>query len=534
MEALQSEIRKRLTFAIISHPDAGKTTITEKLLLFGGAIHIAGAVKGGKNARQTTSDFMQMEKERGISISTSVMGFHYKDRCVNLLDTPGHADFSEDTYRGLTAVDSALIVIDSVKGVEERTRRLCEVSRMRNTPIATFINKMDREGKDPISLLDEVEKELDIQACPMTWPVGQGERFKGVYDLVQKKLYLFRSGGGSELPSDAVLVEDLGDPELDRLVGSSLAAKLREDVALLGVVYPAFSLEDYLASVATPVFFGSAINNFGVRELLDGMVAFAPSPTPKASAEREVSPYEEKLTGFVFKIHANLNPNHRDRIAFLRICSGKFERNKMYLHTRSGKTFRSANPTAFMAQNREIIDEAYAGDIIGIHDTGTFAIGDTITEGESLSYKGIPSFAPQIFKVIRNTDPLKEKQFHKGLNQLAEEGVVQILSKMTNPNTRVLGVVGQLQIEVLKSRLEYEYGASCAYDPVDYSIARWFTSKDPKVLKAFIDEHHRRILVDIRGGHILMFESEWQMERVIQKNPEISFHSTSDSMAAAS
>ncbi len=529
MDQLHTEIGKRLTFAIISHPDAGKTTITEKLLLFGGAIHIAGAVKSGKTSRQTTSDFMQMEKERGISISTSVMGFHYGGRYINLLDTPGHADFSEDTYRGLSAVDSALIVIDSVKGVEERTRRLCEVSRMRNTPIATFINKMDREGKDPTSLIDEVEKELSIHVRPMTWPIGQGRSFRGVYNLVDRRLYLF-DAGDDQVPSHSMLIDDLADPELDRLVGPSLAARLREDVALINGIYPPFEVSAYLDGSATPVFFGSAINNFGVRELLDSLVSFAPPPTPKAAMEREVSPYEEKLTGFVFKIHANLNPNHRDRIAFMRICSGRFERNKMYLHIRTGKSFRSANPTAFMAQNREIIDEAFAGDIIGIHDTGTFAIGDTITEGEILNYKGIPSFAPQIFKIIRNIDPLKEKQFHKGLNQLAEEGVVQILSKMTNPNTRVLGVVGQLQIEVLQSRLEYEYGASCAYDPVDYSIARWITSSNPKALKAFIDEHHRRILIDIRGGHILMFESEWQMDRIIQKNPEITFHTTSESM----
>jgi len=476
---------------------------------------------------------MQMEKDRGISISTSVMGFHYKGRHVNLLDTPGHADFSEDTYRGLSAVDSALIVIDSVKGVEERTRRLCEVSRMRKTPIATFINKMDREGKDPIGLIDEVEKELNIHVRPMTWPLGQGRRFAGVYNLVEKKLFLFK-GDESHLPSESILIEDLANPELDRKVGPGLAAKLREDVELITGIYPPFDRDDYLSGAATPVFFGSAINNFGVRELLDSLVAIAPSPTPKTALEREVSPYEEKLTGFVFKIHANLNPNHRDRIAFFRICSGRFERNKMYLHTRTGKTFRSANPTAFMAQNREIIDEAVAGDIIGIHDTGTFAIGDTITEGEILNYKGIPSFAPQIFRIIRNADPLKEKQFHKGLNQLAEEGVVQILSKMSNPNTRVLGVVGQLQIEVLQSRLEYEYGASCAYDPIDYTLARWVTSRVPKTLKAFVDEHHRRILIDIRGSYILMFESEWSMDRIIRMNPGIQFHTSSESLSAAS
>ncbi len=532
MDRFQEQISRRLTFAIISHPDAGKTTITEKLLLFGGAIHVAGAVKSGKTSRQTTSDFMQMEKERGISISTSVMGFEYGDRFINLLDTPGHADFSEDTYRGLSAVDSALIVIDSVKGVEERTRRLCEVSRMRKTPIATFINKLDREGQDPMGLLDQVERELDIHVRPMTWPLGQGRAFKGVYNLVERALYLFQAGEDRR-PADVVPITDLDDPMLEASVGASAARKLREDVELITGIYPPFDREDYLSGAATPVFFGSALNNFGVRELLDNLVAFAPSPTAKASAGREISPYEEKLTGFVFKIHANLNPAHRDRIAFLRICSGRFERNRMYLHVRTGKTFRSANPTAFMAQNREIIDEAWAGDIIGLHDTGTFAIGDTVTEGEQVSYRGIPSFAPQIFRVIRNTDPLREKQYNKGLSQLAEEGVVQVLTKLSNVNTRVIGVVGQLQLEVFQSRLEYEYGASCSYDPIDYSIARWFTSGDAKALKAFIDEHHRRILLDSRGAHILMFESEWNMERIIGKNPAITFHSTSETLATA-
>lgn len=523
------QIEKRLTFAIISHPDAGKTTITEKLLLFGGAIHIAGAVKGGKNAKAATSDFLQMEKDRGISISTSVMGFEYGGRNINLLDTPGHSDFSEDTYRGLSAVDSALIVIDSVKGVEERTRRLCEVSRMRDTPIATFINKLDREGREPISLLDEVEKELDIEVRPMTWPIGQGRLLRGIYNLVEKKVYFFRAGSDT-LPQDGEEIKDLNDAELDRLVGDSLAKKLREDVALLQEIYPPFELHEYLQGAVTPVFFGSASNNFGVKELLDNLVKIAPSPTYKKAQEREVFPTDEKLTGFVFKIHANLNPKHRDRIAFFRICSGKFERNKMYYHVRTGKSFRSANPTAFMAQNREIINEAYAGDIIGIHDTGTFAIGDTITEGEILNFNGIPSFAPQIFREIRNTDPLKEKQFRKGLSQLAEEGVVQILSKLTNPNTRVLGVVGQLQLDVFQARLEDEYGASCAYDNIDFSIARWFSSDNPKTLKTFIAEHERRVLLDFRGDHILLFESEWYLNRIIQNNPGIKFHISSETL----
>jgi peptide chain release factor 3 len=527
MTELTQEIHKRLTFAIISHPDAGKTTITEKLLLFGGAIHIAGAVKSGKTARTAVSDFMKMEQERGISISTSVMGFEYKGRKINLLDTPGHADFSEDTYRGLSAVDSALMVVDSVKGVEERTRQLCVVCRMRATPIATFVNKLDREGKDPMELLDEIERELAVQVRPVSWPVGQGKLFKGVYNLVENRLYLFRAGE-DQLPTDIVEIDDVNDPLLDEKVGASLAKKLREDIAMISGVYPPFSKEEYEAGMATPVFFGSALNNFGVRELLDNMVALAPYPTPKTADERTVAPEEQKFTGFVFKIHANMNPKHRDRIAFLRVVSGKFERNTMYYHVRSGKTFRAANPTAFMSQDREIIDEAWPGDIIGLHDTGTFKIGDTLTEGETVNFKGIPSFAPQIFRTIINADPLKEKQYHKGLDQLAEEGVVQIFSKIHQPNARVIGVVGQLQLEVLQSRLEYEYNAACKYEPIEMTIANWITSDDKRKLDEFVDENSRRVLVDIRGNYVFVSDSEWGFNRVKQANPDIRFYATSE------
>ncbi len=527
MTELDEQLRKRLTFAIISHPDSGKTTITEKLLLFGGAIHIAGAVKSGKTTKASVSDFMAMEKERGISISTSVMGFEYQGRKINLLDTPGHADFSEDTYRGLSAVDSALLVIDSVKGVEERTRRLCEVCRMRHTPIATFINKLDREGKDPMDLLDETERELAIGVRPVTWPIGQGKNFKGVYDLLQKRLILFFPGM-VERPIDIVTINDLADPLLDQKMGISLARRLRDEVALLTGVYPHFDVSEYLAGKITPVFFGSAINNFGIRELLDALSSFAPAPTAKTADERTVEPGEEKFSGFVFKIHANLNPRHRDRVAFLRVCSGQFERNKMYLHVRSGKTFRTATPTAFMAQNSDIIEEAWPGDIIGIHDTGTFKIGDTVTEGEILNFKGIPNFAPQIFRYIVNTDPLKEKQYHKGLDQLAEEGIVQIFSKPHQPNLRVIGVVGQLQLEVLQYRMEYEYGSKCDYRPINLTIAHWITSDEPKTLHEFIAKHSRRILVDIRGTHIIMSETAWQFEQLKAENLGIRFYSTSE------
>jgi peptide chain release factor 3 len=527
MTELVQEIRKRLTFAIISHPDAGKTTTTEKLLLFGGAIHIAGAVKSNKNSRAAVSDFMQMEKERGISISSSVMGFEYGGRSINLLDTPGHADFSEDTYRGLSAVDSALLLVDSVNGVEERTRKLMEVCRMRSTPIVTFINKLDREGKDPVELLDEVEKELVVQVRPVTWPIGQGQSFKGVYNLLENNLYLFKPGQ-VEKPTDVVAVTSIDDPALDREVGDYLAKKLRDDVELITSIYPAFDKDEYMEGLVTPVFFGSALNNFGVRELLDNLVKLAPAPQPKKADERMVQPEETKFSGFIFKIHANLDPKHRDRVAFLRICSGRFERNKQYWHVRGGKPYRTANPTAFMAQNRDIIDEAWPGDIVGLHDTGTFKIGDTLTEGEDLHYQGIPSFAPQIFRTIANADPMKDKQFHKGLDQLAEEGVVQVFTKPHNQNVRVLGVVGQLQIEVLQYRLEHEYNAKCRYEPVEYTLCNWITSDDEKALEAFIDRYNHKILIDVRGTHIFMAENPWLLARMKADNPKIRFYPTSE------
>ena len=525
MGSLEQEIRKRLTFAIISHPDAGKTTITEKLLYFGGAIHMAGAVKSKKNARSTVSDFMKMEQERGISISTSVMGFDYRNRRVNLLDTPGHADFSEDTYRTLTAVDSTLMVIDSVKGVEERTRKLCEICRMRKTPIITFLNKFDREGKEPIELLDEVESELFIKACPMSWPVGQGRGFKGVYSIYEKRLILFDAHGLQD-EDTSVEIKDLNDPVLEQKIGKSLADKLREELELVIGVYPDFDKDAYLEGKITPVFFGSALNNFGVRELLDCFVDIAPSPVPRHADERDVEPAEAKFSGLVFKIHANLDPKHRDRIAFLRICSGMFERNKMYHHVRTGKSFRSSNPTAFMAQSREIIDEAYPGDIIGLHDTGTLKIGDTITDGENLHYIGIPSFAPQIFNKVINLDPMKSKQLNKGLEQLSEEGVVQLFSKETT-NEKVLGVVGQLQFEVIKYRLEEEYKAQCRFEPVEYGGAVWVDGSD-KAMDNFLKFNINHTAFDKDGARVYMYRNEWALERTKTEYAEIRFFSTSE------
>ncbi len=516
----------RLTFAIISHPDAGKTTITEKLLLFGGAIHAAGAVKSGKNTRKTVSDFMEMEKDRGISISTSVMGFDYRNRKVNILDTPGHADFSEDTYRTLTAVDSALMVIDSVKGVEERTRKLCEICRMRKTPIITFINKFDREGKEPIELLDEVEAELNITVCPMSWPVGQGKAFKGVYSLVEKRLILF-SAHATQDEENIVVIDDLDSPLLVEKIGAAETARLKEDLSLITEIYPEYDESLYLAGELTPVFFGSAINNFGVRELLDCFVDIAPGPGHFETESRDIDASESKFTGFIFKIHANLDPRHRDRIAFMRVVSGEFEKNKMYRHVRLGKNYKTSNPTAFMAQSRSIVDTAVPGDIIGLHDTGTLKIGDTLTEGESIQFKGIPSFAPQIFRTVVNKDPLKDKQFNKGLEQLAEEGVVQIFTKYATKQ-KLIGVVGALQLEVIQHRMENEYKASCQFEPVDFQTACWINAEDKNVLEKFCSDHQNKIAEDVRGQLIYLAPSRWMLDRTVEDYKGLRYYFTSD------
>ena len=526
---LREELRKRLTFAIISHPDAGKTTITEKLLLFGGAIHIAGAVKSKKNARSTVSDFMKMEQERGISVSTSVMGFMYGGRRVNLLDTPGHADFSEDTYRTLTAVDSALMVIDSVKGVEERTRSLAKVCRMRTTPIITFMNKLDREGRPPIELLDQVEEELDIEVCPLDWPIGSGQHFKGVYRIPEDRVLLFRPHATGE--EEAREIVGLDNPELDREVGS-LAAQLREDVELIREVYSDFDEERYLAGRQTPVFFGSALNNFGVRELLEFFSAHAPAPQSRPAVEREVEPDEEAFSGIIFKIHANLDPRHRDRIAFLRVCSGTFRKNKPYLHVRSGKSFKAARPTAFMAQDRTVIDEAYPGDIVGLHDTGSLRIGDTLTEGETIQFSGIPNFAPTIFAEVVNTDPMRSKQLNKGLDQLSEEGVAQVFSARQG-NRRVLGVVGQLQLDVIAYRLEHEYKATCRFEPLEYTRAAWVHCGDRERLNRFLARYEHRIVYDRTGKPVYLAENQWLLDRRREEDSDITFRWTADIEAAA-
>lgn len=519
------EIKKRLTFAIISHPDAGKTTLTEKLLLFGGAIQTAGAVKSRKVSKSTVSDFMEIEKQRGISVATSVMGFNYRQRYINLLDTPGHADFSEDTYRTLTAVDSALMVIDSTKGVEERTRSLCQVCAMRSTPIITFMNKLDREGRDPFEVLDEVEKELKIKVCPLSWPIGMGKSFKGVYSIYENRLILFRQHGKQQ-GDDVLEFRDINDSALDAAIGDQ-AAKLREDVELVKGVYPQLDVSAYLDGKISPVFFGSAVNNFGVRELLDCFVDIAPSPVARMTDKREVTPDEQKFTGFVFKIHANMDPNHRDRIAFLRICSGVFERNKRYYHVRSDKPYKAANPTAFMAQDKTVIDAAYPGDIIGLHDTGTFNIGDTLSEGEKLAYVGIPRFAPEIFKYVINLDPMKSKQLQKGLDQLSEEGVAQFFTKTTS-NQRLVGAVGALQFEVIQYRLKNEYNATCRFDGAEYAIACWVTSQDPSALEAFMRYYATQMARDKEGKLVFLAKSKWMLERTMEDHPKVNFHFTSD------
>jgi len=520
------EISKRRTFGIISHPDAGKTTLTEKLLLFGGAIQIAGAVKSNKIKKHATSDFMEIEKQRGISVATSVMAFEYRDRQVNILDTPGHKDFAEDTYRTLTAVDSVIVVIDVAKGVEEQTEKLVEVCRMRNTPIIVFINKLDREGKDAFDLLDEIETKLKLNVVPLSWPVGMGAIFKGVYNLYEKKLMLF-SPHGKQTEDDIIEITDTNDPILDKKIGDRQAETLRSELQIVREVYPEFEVAEYLEGMVSPVFFGSAVNNFGVKELLDCFVEIAPPPVARHTEEREVKPAEEKFSGFVFKIHANMDPKHRDRIAFLRICSGTFLRNTNYYHVRQERNMKFSNPTAFMASKKSVIDEAFPGDIIGLYDSGNFKIGDTLTEGEVLHYKGIPSFSPEQFRFVNNTDPLKTKQLNKGLDQLMDEGVAQLFTKLDSAR-KIVGTVGALQFDVIQYRLLGEYGASCSFEPVSLHKACWVTSKNPKAMEEFKSRRKRDLATDIDGKLVFLAESSWSLKMVQENHPDIEFHFTSE------
>jgi peptide chain release factor 3 len=524
--SLIKEIEKRKTFGIVSHPDAGKTTLTEKLLLFGGAIQVAGAVKSNKIKKHATSDFMEIEKQRGISVATSVMAFKYRGKKINILDTPGHKDFAEDTFRTLTAVDSAIVVIDVAKGVEEQTEKLVEVCRMRKTPMIVFINKLDREGLDGFDLLDEVETKLHLRARPLSWPVGMGQRFQGVYSLYERKLILFQAHGKQE-EDDSTVIEDLTDPLLDQLVGEAAANELREEVEMIEEVYPPFTKEAYLKGDLSPVFFGSAINNFGVRELLDCFVDIAPNPKPRPTEERMVDPLEKKFTGFVFKIHANIDPKHRDRIAFVRICSGTFKRNTNYLNVRTDKKMKFSNPTSFMAAKKSVVEEAFPGDIVGLYDSGNFKIGDSLTEGEILHFKGIPSFSPEQFRYVNNMDPMKSKQLAKGLDQLMDEGVAQMFTKIDS-NRTIIGTVGALQFEVIQYRLKHEYGASVDYEPVPIYKACWFESDDAAALKAFFSRRRNNIAKDKDGKDVFLAESQWSLKTIQENHPEIEFRFQSE------
>ena len=519
-----NELDRRRTFAIISHPDAGKTTLTEKFLLFGGQIQVAGAVKNNKIRKTATSDWMEIEKQRGISVSTSVMEFDYEGYKINILDTPGHQDFAEDTYRTLTAVDSAIIVVDSAKGVEAQTRKLMEVCRMRNTPVIIFINKMDREGRDPFDVLDELEQELNIKVRPLSWPIGQGQRFKGVYNLYEKQLNLFTPN--KQRVTEKIEV-DINSDQLDNTVGDEAAKQLRDDLELLEGVYPEFDVNTYRSAEVAPVFFGSALNNFGVQELLNCFVEIAPSPRPTKAEERMVEPTEQKFTGFIFKITANIDPNHRSCIAFCKVCSGRFERNKPYLHVRQGKTVRFSSPTQFMAQRKSTVEEAYPGDIVGLPDNGTFKIGDTLTEGEDLHFRGLPSFSPLLFKYIENDDPMKSKQFQKGIEQLMDEGVAQMFVNQFN-NRRIIGTVGQLQFEVIQYRLEHEYNAKCRWEPVHLHKACWVESDDPKELENFKKRKYQYMAKDVEGRDVFLADSGYVLSMAKQDFEHIRFHETSE------
>lgn len=519
-----NEIERRRTFAIISHPDAGKTTLTEKFLLFGGQIQVAGAVKSNKIRKTATSDWMDIEKQRGISVSTSVMEFDYEGYKVNILDTPGHQDFAEDTYRTLTAVDSAIIVVDSSKGVEMQTRKLMEVCRMRNTPVIIFINKMDREGRDPFELLDELEEELQIKVRPLSWPINQGARFKGVYNIYENQLQLFTPD--KQRVTEKVEV-DVSGPELMQHIGADDADKLREDLELVSGVYPEFEVDTYRSAQVAPVFFGSALNNFGVQELLNCFVEIAPSPKPTKAEERIVEPSEPKFTGFIFKITANIDPNHRSCIAFCKVCSGKFVRNQPYLHVRLGKTLRFSSPTQFMAQRKSTIEEAYPGDIIGLPDNGVFKIGDTLTDGEQLHFRGLPSFSPEMFKYIENDDPMKAKQLNKGIEQLMDEGVAQLFINQFN-GRKIIGTVGQLQFEVIEYRLQNEYSAKCRWEPVHLYKACWIESDNAQELENFKKRKYQYMAKDREGRDVFLADSGYVLSMAQQDFEHIRFHFTSE------
>jgi peptide chain release factor 3 len=524
--ALAEEIKKRKTFGIIAHPDAGKTTLTEKLLLFGGAIQTAGAVKSNKINMATRSDWMEIEKQRGISVATSVMGFDYKNLKINILDTPGHEDFAEDTYRTLTAVDSVIMVIDCVKGVEKQTEKLMEVCRMRNTPVLCFINKLDREGRDPFELLDEIEEKLKIRVQPLTWPIGMGKTLRGVYNLYEKNINLFEPSKNKRI-DEVVQIQGVHDPALEQYLPKSALNQLKEDIELIDGVYDPFDEQAYLNGSLAPVFFGSAVSNFGIRELLDCFTQIAPNPKPRETELRMVPPMDPQFSGFIFKIHANMDPRHRNRIAFIRICSGQFKRGATYYHVRHDKKYRFSNATAFMAQQKETIDDAFPGDIIGLYDTGNLKIGDTLNEGEKGLFKGIPNFSPELFKEVINLDAMKSKQLEKGLMQLMDEGVAQLFTYEMGAR-KVVGTVGALQFEVLQHRLLHEYNAKVNFSPINIFKACWINATDKSKLSAFVKDKYRHIARDKEEKLVFMAESRSWMQMVKDNFPDIQFHSISE------
>ena len=518
-----SEVSKRRTFAIISHPDAGKTTVTEKLLLYAGAIKTAGSVKARKASTHATSDWMEMEKERGISITSSIMQFEYDKHVINLLDTPGHEDFSEDTYRTLTAVDSALMVIDVAKGVEMRTIKLMEVCRLRDTPILTFINKLDREGKEPIDLLDEVETVLNIECAPITWPIGMGKRFKGVVHLLEDKVYLYEAGKNSEI-GENIIIEGVDNPQLDEILGADAVQEMREEVELITETTTPFNVDDFLAGRQTPVFFGSAISNFGIQNLLDGFIEYAPIPQDRESDVRNVKPDESKLTGFIFKIQANMDPKHHDRLAFMRIVSGEYKKGMKVLQVATGKQIKIANAVTFMSRERSSTEVAYAGDVIGIHNHGGISIGDTFTQGEKLTFKGIPNFAPELFRRAQLKDPLKAKALQKGLNQLSEEGATQVFRPIIN-SSQILGAVGVLQFDVVAHRLKYEYNVDCQFETIAIATARWVTGSDKDIEQLKIKAGNN-VAIDSAGMLTYLAPSTVNLQLTIERHPNLVFSAT--------
>ena len=524
----KEEIHKRRTFGIISHPDAGKTTLTEKLLLFGGAIQEAGAVKSHKIKRGATSDFMEIERQRGISVSTSVLAFNYNEKKINILDTPGHKDFAEDTFRTLTAVDSVIVVIDVAKGVEDQTKKLVEVCRMREIPIIVFINKLDREGKDAFDLLDELEKKLKFNVCPLSFPIGMGYDFQGIYNIWESNLMLFQDENKQKI-SRTINIPEINDPRLIEFIGENASKKIKEEVEIVKEVYPKFNQLDYLDCKQQPVFFGSALNNFGVKELLDCFVSIAPSPLSKESEERIINPNEDRFSGFIFKIHANMDPKHRDRLAFIKIVSGIFRRNKPYHHVRLNKNFKFSSPNAFFAEKKEIIEQSYPGDIVGVHDSGNFKIGDSFSEGENINFKGIPNFSPEHFRFINNQDPMKSKQLAKGIDQLMDEGVAQLFILEMN-GRKVIGTVGALQFEVIQYRLEHEYGAKCSYENINIHKACWIENHQKSNIEfnEFKKLKSKFLAKDKNQKLVFLSDSAFSLEMTKQKFPSIEFHYKSE------